>query len=317
MTFLFPSSTYKGFRPVNRDLLCRALGNLDVLHIFSASYGNSIHGMIWVPVSCRARNVEVWVWTQDLDRAASWPQLFSTSSLWQRLSSSITTFLPQMALPSSIGSMATCLISVFASSDESNKRHHLQSTIRRRFCPAHPHARRAAATAGCNLFAYSRAGPVVNSKKTEVLHLPSDPSPPPTFSLVGINMVSLNSSRTWEVSLPPHVTSLWRFNVVLTYRPPPSGGCPSACLRSVTFPHAPTWPFTMPSASRYSSMPARDGHRTVDTSMPSRLFTFGVFKLPCTCTGGVKYKSRISRTPYPPVWGAHCHRGPKFSPVTT
>ena len=48
--------------------------------------------------------------------------------------------------------------------------------------------------------AYSRAGLVVNSKKTNVLHLPSDSSPPITFLSVGINMASLNSSRTWEVS---------------------------------------------------------------------------------------------------------------------
>ena len=28
-------------------------------------------------------------------------------------------------------------------------------------------------------------------------------------------------------------------------------------------------------------------------------------------------QSRISRTPYPPIGGPRCHRGPKFSPVTT
>jgi len=29
-------------------------------------------------------------------------------------------------------------------------------------------------------------------------------------------VASLNSSRNWEVSLPPHVILLWRFNIVLT-----------------------------------------------------------------------------------------------------
>jgi len=36
-------------------------------------------------------------------------------------------------------------------------------------------------------------------------------------------------------------------------------------------------------------MHVRDGHHTVVTSEPSRPFTFGVFKLSCTCTGGTKY----------------------------
>ena len=64
--------------------------------------------------------------------------------------------------------------------------------------------------------AYSRAGPVVNSNKAEVLYLPSDSSPPQLLTSAGINLASLNSSRTWEVSLPPHVISLRRFNIVLT-----------------------------------------------------------------------------------------------------
>ena len=47
--------------------------------------------------------------------------------------------------------------------------------------------------------AYSRAGLVVNSKKTEVLYLPSDSSLTQLFTSAGINVASLNSSRTWEV----------------------------------------------------------------------------------------------------------------------
>jgi len=35
---------------------------------------------------------------------------------------------------------------------------------------------------------YSRAGPVVNSKKTEVLYLPSDLSLPPTFYISGYQL---------------------------------------------------------------------------------------------------------------------------------
>ena len=61
--------------------------------------------------------------------------------------------------------------------------------------------------------AYSHAGLVVNSKKTEVFYLPSDSSLRPTFYISG---ASLNSSRTWEVPSSPHVISLWRFNIVLT-----------------------------------------------------------------------------------------------------
>jgi len=36
------------------------------------------------------------------------------------------------------------------------------------------------------------------------------------FTSAGINLASLNSSRTWEISLPPHVISLRRLNIVLT-----------------------------------------------------------------------------------------------------
>jgi len=112
---------------------------------------------------------------------------------------------------------------------------------------------------------------------------------PQLFTSAGINLASLNSSRTWEVSLPPHVISLRRFNIVLTKCPLPSGGCPSEFLRTVTFPHAPRWPSTTQSGSRHCSMHVRGGHHTVVTSEPSRPFTFGVFKLSCTCTGGTKY----------------------------
>jgi len=63
---------------------------------------------------------------------------------------------------------------------------------------------------------FSPAGVGVNSKKTEVFYLPSDSSSPPTFFISGINLASLNSSRTWEASLPPLMISLQRFNVVLT-----------------------------------------------------------------------------------------------------
>ena len=112
---------------------------------------------------------------------------------------------------------------------------------------------------------------------------------PQLFTSAWINLASLNISRTWEVSLPPDVFSLRRFNIVLTWRPLPLGGCPTEFLRTVTFPHAPRWPFTTQSASRHCSMHVRDGHRTVVTSDPSRPFTFGVFKLSCTCTGGTKY----------------------------
>ena len=38
---------------------------------------------------------------------------------------------------------------------------------------------------------------------------------PQLFTSAGINLASLNSSHSWEVSLPPHVISLRRFNIVL------------------------------------------------------------------------------------------------------
>jgi len=137
--------------------------------------------------------------------------------------------------------------------------------------------------------AYSRAELVVTSKKRKSFTFPQIRRCPQLFASAGMNLASLNSSRTWGVSLPPHVISLRRFNIVLTQRPLPSRGCPSEFLRTVTFPHARRWPFTTQSASRHSSMHVRDGHRIVVTSEPSRPFTFGVSKLPCTCTGGTKY----------------------------
>jgi len=100
---------------------------------------------------------------------------------------------------------------------------------------------------------------------------------------------SLNQrpSAKQQYSFPTRLGRLYyccyEFNVICaetprhTYHPLPSGGCPSAFLQTVTFPHAPRWPFTMPSESRNCSVHARDGHRTVVTSESSRLFTFGVF----------------------------------------
>jgi len=43
------------------------------------------------------------------------------------------------------------------------------------------------------------------------------------------------------------------------------------------------------SLPRHYSTHVRDGHRIVVRSEPSRPFTFGVFKLSYTCTGGSKY----------------------------
>ena len=63
--------------------------------------------------------------------------------------------------------------------------------------------------------AYSRAGPVVKHKMTDVLYLSSDSSPSQRFSSGAMNLASLNSSRTWEGSLPPHVISLRKFNILL------------------------------------------------------------------------------------------------------
>ena len=64
--------------------------------------------------------------------------------------------------------------------------------------------------------AYSRAGLVVNSKKTEVLYLPSDSSLPPTFYICG-DQPGLTEQFTYLGSIIlPHVISLRRFNIVLT-----------------------------------------------------------------------------------------------------
>jgi len=48
--------------------------------------------------------------------------------------------------------------------------------------------------------AYGRAGLVVNSKNVEVLHLPSDPSPPPTFFISG-NQLDLTEQLTYLGSI--------------------------------------------------------------------------------------------------------------------
>jgi len=61
--------------------------------------------------------------------------------------------------------------------------------------------------------AYYREALVVNSKKRKSTSHQIRRQPQP-FSSVGIDLASLNSSRTWEVSLPPHVMLLLRFNIV-------------------------------------------------------------------------------------------------------
>jgi len=123
----------------------------------------------------------------------------------------------------------------------------------------------------------------------EVLYLPSDSSLSPTFYISG-DQLGLTEQFTCLGSI---ITSTCDLTAEIQHRVNLAsvsfGRLSSEFLRTVTFPHAPRWPFTTQSASRYCSMHVRDGHRTVVTSEPSRPFTFGVFKLSCTCTGGTQY----------------------------
>ena len=130
---------------------------------------------------------------------------------------------------------------------------------------------------------------VANSTKAEVLYLPSDSSLPPTFFISG-DQLGLNEQFTYLWSIVTSACDLTeelqrRFHLASAS----SGDCTSAFSQTVTFLHAPRWPFTVTSASRHCSLLARDGHRTVVTSKPSRLFKFVVFKLFCTCTDGRTY----------------------------
>ena len=150
--------------------------------------------------------------------------------------------------------------------------------------------------------AYSRAGLVVNSKKTEVLCLPSDSSLPPTFYISG-DQRGFTEQFTYLGSI---ITSTCDLTAEIQYRvnlaSASFGRLSKLVLRTMTFPHAPRWPFTTQSLSRHCSMHLRDGHRTVDTSEPSRPFTFRVFKLSCTCTGK-RQRGRKAPVQYATVFG--------------
>jgi len=100
VTFQLPSSTLQRHLTPSIVICCgEFLENLGVLRIFSASYGNSI--LVWVSASCREERCwRVLVRAHLLSRAAPsicYHLLFSISSLWQRLSSSVTTSLLQTA----------------------------------------------------------------------------------------------------------------------------------------------------------------------------------------------------------------------------
>ena len=122
--------------------------------------------------------------------------------------------ISQMAFASSTGSMAACLISTVCKQRRNNKGHHIRSTIRRRRCPAQPHTRRPAAAAGCISSAYSRAGLVVNSQKTEVFYLPSDSSLLPTFYISG-DQLGLTEQFTYLGSI---ITSTWDLTAEIQHR---------------------------------------------------------------------------------------------------
>ena len=133
--------------------------------------------------------------------------------------------------------------------------------------------------------AYSCAELVMNSKNRKSFTFHQIRRLPRLF-FISRDQRGLTEQFTYLGSITPHVISLRRFNIVLTQRPLPSVGCPSAFSQTVTFPHAPVWTFTTPSAFRHSSMHASDWHRTVVTSEPSRLFTFGASNYPaCTLVG--------------------------------
>jgi len=63
VTFLLPSSTLQRLSTPSIE----SWENLDALHIFSPSYGNSI--LVWVPASCREEKCLRVLWTQELIRA--------------------------------------------------------------------------------------------------------------------------------------------------------------------------------------------------------------------------------------------------------
>ena len=133
--------------------------------------------------------------------------------------------------------------------------------------------------------AYSRAGQVVNSKKTEVLYLPSDSSLPPTFYISG-DQVGLTEQFTY-------LGSTCDLTAEIQHR---------VNLASASFGRLSKRVFTNRDLSTCTKMAvynaicvstllyACEGWTPSGvTSEPSRPFTFGVFKLSCTCTGGTKY----------------------------
>ena len=140
--------------------------------------------------------------------------------------------------------------------------------------------------------AYSRAGQVVNSKKTEVLYLPSDSSLPPTFYISG-DQLGLTEQFTYLGSI---ITSICDLTAEIQHR---------VNLASASFGRLSKRVFTNRDLSTRNKMAVYNaicvstllyacegwtvGHRTVVTSEPLRPCTFGVFKLSCKCTGGTKY----------------------------
>jgi len=60
----------------------------------------------------------------------------------------------------------------------------------------------------------------------------------------------------------------------------------------------------------YVTLPFMTKQRCSSAAATSRLHQkFGVIDT-SVATGATQ--SRIGRTPYPPIWGARCYRGPKF-----
>ena len=135
--------------------------------------------------------------------------------------------------------------------------------------------------------AYSRAGLVVNSKKTEVLYLPSDLSLPPTF-YISEDQLGLTEHFTYLGSI---ITS----TCYLTAEIQRSVNLGSASFRRLSKQgFTKPWPFRtrqdghLQRNLHLDTALSKWGMDTVPSSHPSP-FTFGVFKLSCTCTGGTKY----------------------------
>ena len=177
MTFLLPSSTLQRLSTPSVVTCCgKSWANLDALHIFLREFHTDMGACV---VQAGEMSKSFGVNTGVKQGCVLAPVIFNLFPVAVTLV--FRHNISQMAFASSTGSMAACLISTVCKQRRNNKGHHIRSTIRRRRCPAQPHTRRPAAAAGCISSAYSRAGLVVNSKKTEVLYLPSDSSLLPNF----------------------------------------------------------------------------------------------------------------------------------------